>query len=44
MISRIKRYLQVKRDAMRAMQSGDIDGYLRRLREMNELRRLGLST
>jgi len=38
MLSQVKKYLQVKREAMRLMMAGDVDHYMRKLREMQALR------
>lgn len=38
MLSNVKRYLKVKREAMHLMLNGDLARYMRKLRELQELR------
>lgn len=38
MISHVKRYLKVKREAMQLLLAGDVARYMHKLRELNELR------
>lgn len=39
MLSHVKDYLKVRREAMRLMLTGDLQRYMHKLREMHELRR-----
>ncbi len=42
MLSNLKRYVSMKREAMRLMMSGDLARYMRKLRELQEMKaRLG---
>ena len=44
MLTQVKRYLRLKREATRLMVAGDVERYLHALRLMNELRsRSGLA-
>lgn len=38
MLSNLKHYVELKRQAMRLMLSGDLGRYMKKLREMQELR------
>ncbi len=38
MLSNLKQYVNVKREAMRLMMSGDLARYMRKLRELQEMR------
>ena len=38
MLSNVKRYLKLRREAMRVMLSGDLATYMHKLRELQELR------
>lgn len=38
MLTTVKRYLKVKREAMRLMLNGDLSRYMNKLRELNELK------
>jgi hypothetical protein len=38
MLTNVKRYLKVKREAMRLMLNGDLVRYMHKLRELNELK------
>lgn len=42
MISQAKQYLKLKREAKRLMQLGDLEHYLRILRELHMLRQPGM--
>jgi hypothetical protein len=43
MISQVKRYLTLKREAMRLMIAGDVQRYMRALRLMNTLKDKGMA-
>jgi hypothetical protein len=38
MLTHVKRYLKVKREAMRLMLNGDLARYMHKLRELHELK------
>ena len=39
MLSQVKQYLKLKREAMRLMLAGEVDLYMQKLREMQSLRK-----
>jgi hypothetical protein len=38
MLDQLKKYLKLKAEAMQQMQKGDVEGYVKKLRELYELR------
>lgn len=40
MLNEVKKYLKLKAEAMQKMQTGDVEGYLGKLRELYEMRSL----
>jgi len=39
MLHQVKKYIRIKAEAMQKMKSGDLEGYIGKLRELYELRR-----